>query len=148
VEPVKAAAVYAQTSIAIFDGFISCWDEKYRSEVVRPETYITKYIKGKQDWVPILVTPPFPEYPSGHSVISGAASTVLNHYFGDNFAFTDDTEVPFNMGTKPFSSFHAAADEAAISRMYGGIHYMPAIKIGVEQGRNIGKYVLGKIKLN
>jgi hypothetical protein len=145
---IKAAAAYVQTAIAIFDGFISCWDEKYRSEVIRPETYITKYIKGKQDWTPILVTPPFPEYPSGHSVISGAASTVLNHFFGDTLSFTDDTEVQFNLGTKTFSSFHAAADEAAMSRMYGGIHYMPAIQIGVEQGRNVGKHIVSKIKLN
>jgi PAP2 superfamily len=148
VDNMKASAVYAQMSIAIFDGFISCWDEKYRSEVVRPETYITKYMKDKQDWTPILVTPPFPEYPSGHSVISGAASTLLNHFFGDTLKFTDDTEVQFNMGTKEFPSFNAAADEAAISRMYGGIHYMPAITIGVAQGRNIGKHILGKIKLN
>jgi len=134
---------YTKTSLAIADGFISCWDEKYRSNLVRPETLINQNIDP--DWLPILQTPPFPEYTSGHSVISGAASTVLTAIFGDNFAFDDDTEVQFGLPVRRFKSFKAAADEAAISRMYGGIHFRAAVEIGVKQGRDLGHFVVNKI---
>jgi hypothetical protein len=134
---------YTKTSLAIADAFISCWDEKYRSNLIRPETLINQNID--QDWVPILQTPPFPEYTSGHSVVSGAASTVLTSIFGDNFAFDDDTEVPFGLPIRSFNSFSDAADEAAISRMYGGIHYRAAVEVGVEQGRNVGAFITQKL---
>ncbi|KOY50553.1 Phosphoesterase, PA-phosphatase-like protein [Polaribacter dokdonensis DSW-5] len=134
---------YTKTSLAIADAFISCWDEKYRSNLIRPETLINQNID--QDWVPILQTPPFPEYTSGHSVVSGAASTVLTSIFGDNFAFDDDTEVPFGLPVRSFDSFSDAADEAAISRMYGGIHYRAAVEVGVEQGRNVGAFITQKL---
>jgi len=137
---------YTRTSLAIADGFISCWDEKYRSNLVRPETLINKYIDS--DWKPILQTPPFPEYPSGHSVVSGAAATVLTDIFGDNFKFEDNTEVRFGLPVRSFNSFNEAANEAAMSRMYGGIHYRAAIEKGVIQGRNIGKYLVGKLKMS
>lgn len=134
---------YTKTSLAIADAFISCWDEKYRSNLIRPETLINQNIDP--DWVPILQTPPFPEYTSGHSVVSGAASTVLTSIFGDNFAFDDDTEVPFGLPVRSFDSFSDAADEAAISRMYGGIHYRAAVEVGVEQGRNVGAFITKKL---
>lgn len=134
---------YTITSLAIADGFISCWDEKYRSNLVRPETLINQNIDP--DWLPILQTPPFPEYTSGHSVISGAASTVLTSIFGDNFAFDDNTEVQFGLPVRRFKSFSAAADEAAISRMYGGIHYRAAVEIGIKQGRDLGHFVVNKM---
>lgn len=134
-----------KTSLAIADAFISCWDEKYRSNLIRPETLINKYID--ENWKPILQTPPFPEYTSGHSVVSGAASTVLTAIFGDNFQFDDDTEVPFGLPVRSFSSFNEAADEAAISRMYGGIHYRAAVEVGVKQGRDLGKFVVEKLKM-
>lgn len=136
---------YTKTSLAIADGFISCWDEKYRSNLIRPETLINTYIDDS--WQPILQTPPFPEYTSGHSVVSGAAGIVLTDIFGDNFAFDDDTEVPYGLPTRSFTSFNAAADEAAISRMYGGIHYRAAVEVGVEQGRNIGNLMLTKVTM-
>ncbi|MGK0316459.1 MAG: hypothetical protein ACI86M_002694, partial [Saprospiraceae bacterium] len=120
---------YAKTSIAIADAFISCWDEKYRSNLVRPETLINTYFND--NWKPILQTPPFPEYSSGHSVVSGAASIALNSIFGTNFSFDDTTELPFGIPMRHFESFAAAADEAAISRMYGGIHYRAAVEVGV-----------------
>ena len=94
---------------------------------------------------PILQTPPFPEYTSGHSVVSGAASVILTSIFGEDFAFDDDTEVPYGLPIRSFVSFKAAADEAAISRMYGGIHYRAAVEIGVEQGRSIGKLVVDQL---
>jgi len=134
---------YTKTSLAIADAFISCWDEKYRSNLIRPETLINQNIDP--DWVPILQTPPFPEYTSGHSVVSGAASTVLTSIFGDNFAFDDDTEIPFGLPIRSYSSFKSAADEAAISRMYGGIHYRAAVEVGVEQGRNVGAFITQKL---
>ena len=94
-----------------------------------------------EDWKPILQTPPFPEYTSGHSVVSGAASTVLTNIFGDNFKFLDDTETVYGLPIRPFTSFNAAAQEAAISRMYGGIHYRAAVEVGIGQGIKIGDLV-------
>ena len=136
---------YTKTSIAIADAFISCWDEKYRSSLIRPETLINQHID--QDWLPILQTPPFPEYTSGHSVASGAASTVLTAIFGDNFQFDDDTEVPYGLPIRSFKSFNLAAEEAAISRLYGGIHYKAAIDQGLVQGRNVGTWVVNRINV-
>ena len=136
---------YTKTSLAIVDGFISCWDEKYRSNLIRPETLINQHID--ENWQPILQTPPFPEYTSGHSVVSGAASTALTEIFGDNFAFEDDTEVPYGLPKRNFESFSQAADEAAISRMYGGIHYRAAIEVGVGQGRKIGRLLNTKVEM-
>jgi hypothetical protein len=136
---------YTKTSLAIADAFISCWDEKYRSNLIRPETLINQHID--ENWKPILQTPPFPEYTSGHSVVSGAASTALTAIFGDDFAFEDDTEVPYGLPVRKFESFNLAADEAAISRMYGGIHYRAAVEVGVGQGREIGRFLNSKIKM-
>ncbi len=136
---------YTKASLAIMDGFISCWDEKYRSNLIRPETLINQHID--ENWTPVLQTPPFPEYTSGHSVVSGAASVVLTSIFGDNFPFDDDTEVPYGLPVRSFTSFNQAADEAAISRLYGGIHYRKAIEDGILQGRNLGNFIVNKIKM-
>ncbi len=141
---VQSAEAYARVAMSIVDGFISCWDEKYRSRLIRPESYINQYID--EDWVPMLQTPPFPEYTSGHSVISGSAATALTKLFGDNFAFTDSTEVEFGMTARSFKSFQEACNEAALSRMYGGIHYRPACDNGLDQGKKIGSFIRDKIK--
>ncbi|MDC6365504.1 MULTISPECIES: vanadium-dependent haloperoxidase [Flavobacteriaceae] len=141
----KTVYAYTKTSIAIADAFISCWDEKYRSNLIRPETLINEHIDDS--WEPILQTPPFPEYTSGHSVVSGAAAVALTDIFGDNFAFDDDTEVPYGLPVRSFASFKQAADEAAISRMYGGIHYRAAVEIGVQQGRDLGKFVMDNLTM-
>lgn len=138
-------AAYAKVSIAIADAFISCWDEKYRSNLIRPETIINKVLD--ENWYPVLQTPPFPEYTSGHSVVSGAASVILTDFFGDNIAFDDDTELPYDLPIRSYQSFHQAAEEAAISRMYGGIHYRKAIDEGLLQGQNVGNYVSKKLGL-
>ncbi|MEO5683826.1 MAG: vanadium-dependent haloperoxidase [Chitinophagaceae bacterium] len=140
-----SAAAYTLTAIALFDGFISCWDEKYRSNLIRPETYINANID--EGWRPLLQTPPFPEYTSGHSVISTAAAVVLTATLGEQFAFNDNSETDYGLPVRHFPSFTAAAEEAAISRLYGGIHYRPAIENGQVQGRRIGKWVLEKIHL-
>jgi hypothetical protein len=141
----KTLAVYLMTSIALFDGFISCWDEKYRSQMIRPETFINTYIN--EGWRPVLQTPPFPEYTSGHSVISSAAAMVLTSIFGNDFAYLDDTEVPYGLPVRHFKSFLHAANEAAISRLYGGIHYRSSIEQGQIQGRHIGSHVVTRICL-
>jgi hypothetical protein len=141
----KTVHAYTKTSIAIADAFISCWDEKYRSNLIRPETLINEHIDDS--WEPVLQTPPFPEYTSGHSVVSGAASIALASIFGDDFAFDDDTEVAFGLPVRSFDSFKTAADEAAISRMYGGIHYRTAVEVGVKQGRDLGAFVVNNIQM-
>lgn len=141
----EAVRTYTKTSIAIYDGFISCWDEKYRSNLIRPETLINEHFDDS--WEPILQTPPFPEYTSGHSVVSGAAAVALTSIYGDDFAFDDDTEVPYGLPVRSFKSFTAAANEAAISRMYGGIHYRAAVDIGVRQGRNLGQFVVDNLNM-
>ncbi len=141
----KTLQAYTLTSIALADGFISCWDEKYRSNVVRPETIINKYID--ENWLPLLQTPPFPEYTSGHSVISSAASVALTSVYGENFAFDDTSEKEYGLTVRSFKSFYDAAEEAAISRLYGGIHYRPAIDNGVAQGKALGNFVIGKVKM-
>jgi len=138
-------AACSLTSIGIFDAFISCWDEKYRSNLIRPETLINQNIDEK--WKPLLQTPPFPEYSSGHSVVSGAASTILTSIFGDNFYFIDDTELEYGLPIRSFLSFNQAAEEAAVSRLYGGIHYRAAVDNGLKQGRNVGKHVLKRVIL-
>ena len=131
-----AAEAYARTALALSDAFISVWDEKYRSRLVRPETVINEHID--EAWAPLLQTPPFPEYSSGHSVISAAAAEALTRLYGEPFAFDDTTEVAYGLPVRSFASFSAAAREAAMSRLYGGIHYRMAAERGVEQGRGVG----------
>lgn len=140
----QAAEAYLRVSLALNEGFISCWDEKYRSMVIRPETYINQYID--EDWVPLLQTPPFPEYTSGHSVISTASAVTLTKLFGENFAFTDSTEIEFGMPARSFTSFTQASEEAAISRLYGGIHFRPAVEQGVVEGRDVGNFVYDRVR--
>jgi len=135
---------YTLTSISLADAFISCWDEKYRSKLIRPETVINQYID--EDWLPALQTPPFPEYTSGHSVISRAAAVTLTDLYGENFAFTDSTEVEYGLPARDFKSFLIASEEAAVSRLYGGIHYRPAIDNGVAQGEEVGKFIVANLK--
>lgn len=140
----KATKTYTYTSIAMFDAIISCWYEKYKTNLVRPITYIQENIDNS--WTPLIQTPPFPEYTSGHSAISAAAATVLTHTFGDNYAFTDSTEVLFNQPVRQFTGFYDAAWEVSLSRFYAGIHYMNGITEGNKQGKFIGQLVLDSLK--
>jgi len=141
----KQAEAFTSIAIGMHDAFIACWDEKYRSIYIRPETVINRRIDS--DWRPILQTPPFPEYPSGHSVVSGTLTTLLTYQFGDNFSYIDSTELPFGNAPRKFESFKKAADEACISRMYGGIHFIPAIVEGRAMGDSIGEYINKKVQL-
>lgn len=140
----KGIMVHAFAAATIMDAFISCWDEKYRSSRVRPETVINRSIDPK--WTPLLQTPPFPEYTSGHSVVSTAVAETLTYLLGDHFAFRDDTEVIFDLPARDFKSFRQASEEAAISRLYGGIHYRDAIENGQAQGKSIGGFIVEKLK--
>ncbi|HTF16532.1 MAG TPA: vanadium-dependent haloperoxidase [Chryseolinea sp.] len=139
----SAVLIHTLVALTLHDAFISCWQEKYESDRIRPEAAINKVLDPS--WRPLLQTPPFPEYTSGHSVVSSAVSTVLTYLLGDNFAFTDNSEVFFGLPERDFTSFYQAADEAAISRLYGGIHFRDACDNGVEQGKNIGKNVLTRV---
>ena len=137
---VKASLAYTLTSIALFDGFIACWDEKFKTNLIRPVTIINQLID--EHWQPLIQTPPFPEFTSGHAVISNAASTVLTGILGDNYSFIDSTEIPFGIMPRSFNSFNEAAEESAWSRVYGGIHYPETARLSIEQGRKIGSYVI------
>lgn len=140
----RTILLHAMVSFTLMDAFISCWDEKYRSNRIRPESYINRYIDSK--WMPLLQTPPFPEYTSGHSVISTASAEILTYLLGDNFSFTDDSEKMFELEARRFTSFRAAAAEAAISRLYGGIHFRDAIENGQQEGRMLAQKVIEKFK--
>ncbi len=135
----RSVEVLALLGIAVADAFIACWSAKFDHDLLRPLTYIRRVFDKK--WEALLITPPFPEYPSGHSTQSGAAAMVLTHVFGENFAFSDATHVDDGMAAREFRSFWLAAEEAGISRLYGGIHFRAAVERGLDQGRCIGAKV-------
>lgn len=138
----SAILIHTLVALTLHDAFISCWQEKYFSDRIRPESAINKYLDPA--WRPVLQTPPFPEYTSGHSVASSSSSVILTHFFGDNFSYTDTSEQFFGLPERNFTSFYQAAEEAAISRLYGGIHFRDACEEGVKQGKKIGAIVLNK----
>ncbi|MEM1097006.1 MAG: vanadium-dependent haloperoxidase [Bacteroidota bacterium] len=135
--------MYGLTGIGLQDAFISCWEEKYRSNLVRPITYIQEM--WDPNWQTVVVTPPFPEYTSGHSVVSGTAAQLLTHLFGDR-PFVDRTHAWLGFGDRSFDSFNEAAIEAADSRLYGGIHYPMAIDLGIDQGRCVANNIIGAVQ--
>ena len=140
----SAVEVYALASLAVADAFVGCWREKYHSYVVRPVTYVNRLWNAR--FTTVFATPPFPEYSSGHSVISGAAVQVLTTFLGDTTAFEDSTQVDIGHPPRRFPSFTAALNEVAISRVYGGIHFMKAVLDGAEQGRCIGRSVTSRLQ--
>lgn len=142
-DPVKIAQSYALTAIALYDAFIACWDEKYRSNVIRPITVINEWIEP--GWASFLQTPPFPEYTSGHSTITASASTVLAKLYGNNFAFQDTSDLRYIGMQRHFNSFQEAAAEASISRVYGGIHYRSGVDVGADQGKQVGQFIISKL---
>jgi len=144
-DAVKTAQAYLLTSIALYDAFICCWEVKYHYSYARPVTNIEEKID--HNWLPLLQTPPFPEYTAGHSTISAASASVLTHEFGDNFAFQDTSDVHYIGMQRHFDSFLKAAAETALSRYYGGIHYLNSSLIGAKQGHQIGDFIWDKLKL-
>lgn len=144
-DAVETARAYSLTSMSLLDGFISCWDAKYAYEYVRPITVVNEWFN--KEWDPFLQTPAFPEYTSGHSTISASAATVLTYMFGDQFAFHDNSDSAYIGMTRDFSSFQQAAEEASISRFYGGIHYRPSLDTGLVCGAKVGANLLKKLGL-
>jgi hypothetical protein len=130
----------ARLGVATADAFIACWAAKFDYDLVRPVTYIRANIDP--DWTPLLITPPFPEYPSGHSTASAAMAEVMTRFFGDAYAFEDASHIRDGLPPRQFPSFRAAAQEAAVSRLYGGIHFRTAIERGLEQGRCVSAYAI------
>jgi hypothetical protein len=139
----KTASAYTGVSIAIYDGFICCWFTKYKFDVIRPETYINRYID--QSWMPYLQTPPFPEYNSAHSTISAAAATVLGQIYKNNTAFKDSSERDWGWPDRSFKNSDEAAVEVSYSRLYGGIHYRSSVTTAYAQGKKIGYLVMEKL---
>ncbi len=139
-------AAYANTAIALFDAFISCWDEKYRSNYVRPETVINKEF-NKENWQPYIQTPPFPSYTSGHATNSAAAAEIMTKWFGENISFTDTSLLEFGIANREIKSFRAAAEEAAMSRLYGGIHFRFDNEEGSKAGKKLGEFIVSRIKM-
>lgn len=142
-----AATVYTYAILAItqFDAFIHCWDEKYRSNYARPETVINKYFD--QNWNPYLQTPPFPEYTCGHSTVSAANAEALTYVFGDNFAYTDTSELEFGIKSRSFTSFRNAAIENNWARFYGGIHFHNSCIVSTEYGKKVGDFIIQNLKM-
>ncbi|HEX5654248.1 MAG TPA: vanadium-dependent haloperoxidase [Chitinophagaceae bacterium] len=138
-------AAYTETAIAVYDAFISCWDEKFRSNLVRPETVINQHLSDS--WRPYIQTPPFPSYTSGHATNSAAAAEVMTKWFGDTLSFTDTSLLEFGIANRQIKSFRGAAEEAALSRLYGGIHYRFDNENGAEAGKRLGEYIVTRLKM-
>ncbi len=136
---------YTKTSIALFDAFIQCWDAKYKHNTMRPETAINKYLDP--EWRPHLQTPPFPEYTCGHSTCSSAAAEALTSVFGDNFSYTDTTELEFGIKSRSFKSFRQAADENNWARFYGGIHFHQSCIVSTEYGQKVGRLIVDRLRM-
>ena len=141
----ETSKVYTNVSMVLYEGFIVSWKTKFRYELIRPETYINRYINP--NWRPILETPPFPEYTSAHSVISMGAAMILTAHFGDSFEFKDTMEVQYRLPVRDFSSFISAAKEVSESRVYGGIHYRFGVNDGMSQGAQIANQIIGSLRI-
>jgi len=142
----KTVYAYTLTSISLFDAFIQCWNVKFKYNTVRPETVINQYFDA--DWQPHLQTPPFPEYTAGHSTCSAAAAEALTHVFGDNFSYTDSTELEFGIANRSYKSFRDAALENNLARFYGGIHFYHSCVIANECGKKVGDLVVSRLKMH
>jgi hypothetical protein len=140
----KTTKAYTLTSMAMFDAIIAAWYVKYKTDLVRPVTYIQENIDA--EWTPVLQTPPFPEYTSGHSATSASAAEILTSIYGKDYEFTDNTQLRFGLEKRTFKSFREAANQVNLSRFYGGIHYMQGVEEGGRQGREIANFILNKLK--
>lgn len=138
-------AAYTETAIALFDGFIGCWNQKFHDNTIRPETVINKYFTDS--WRPYIQTPPFPSYVSGHATISAAAAEVMTSWFGNNLSFSDTSQLEFGIKSRTILSFREASKDAAMSRLYGGIHFRHDNDQGTILGTKIGVFILQRIQL-
>jgi hypothetical protein len=139
----RRARLLALVNVAMADAAIACWDAKYDYVFWRPVTAI-----GLEDptWVPLLVTPNHPEYPSGHSTVSSAAADVLRDYFGEHTAFSVTSDVMLGV-VRSFANFSSALDEIKDARIFGGIHFRSACDDGQATGSAVGDYVLAHAAL-
>jgi len=140
----RAAECFAYLGVGIGDAFIACWYSKYLYNYLRPQSYLRRFYE--QGWTPYVPTPPFPDYPSGHSTSSGTCSYLLTQLLG-TVAFTDTTHLRIGMPPRSFNSFYEAADECSNSRVYGGIHYRNACENGVIMGKQIGQTIVSRVRL-
>lgn len=140
----RSAEAYAKMCISLYDASIAAWEGKYKYNVVRPVTYIQKYIDAQ--WLPIIATPAHMEFPAAHATLSGAAATALTNALGDNIRFTDDTYHYLKLAPREFSSFNEAATEAGRSRLYGGIHYSFSINEGLSIGKRTADHILKSVE--
>ncbi len=136
----EGAMLYAAMYIAQNDASVGCFKAKYTYSLMRPVTYIHKYM-NYPDWSPLINTPPHPEYPAAHATVSMAAATILTYLLGDNIAFTDNTYVYLGYKERKFKNIKEAGKEAGMSRFYGGIHYIPSIEAGFMQGEKVATNV-------
>jgi len=136
----ESSKCYTMVSIAIADAIICCWKQKYETNLIRPVTYIHDHIDP--EWSPMIETPPFPEHTSGHASVSFSSATVLTHIIGNSEHFTDIALKDYGLNERSFNNFYEAANEAAISRFYGGIHYKTGVDGGIEQGKKTGQFVI------
>ena len=138
----KSAFAYALTGMALNDAWISCWKTRYTYNVLRPITYI-RDVMGYKDWLPMLGTPPHPEYTSGFAAMAGSVAEALTIIFGNNYKLTDHTYDYLGMLPRTYDSFHAIAKEAGDSKFYCGIHYLLSVDIGLDQGKAVAKNIAG-----
>lgn len=136
---------YAKTAIALFDAFISCWEGKYSFNYIRPETVINQVVDP--EWRPFIQTPPFPSFPSGHGTASASAAEAMSSVFGEQLSFTDTSLLEFGIANREIRSFRQAAAEAAMSRLYGGIHFRFDNDLGAESGKKVGELVVSRLKM-
>ena len=138
----EAVRLVLGTSLSQADAFIAAWRVKFATMTLRPRTYIRRHIDST--WEPLIPTPPFPEFPSGHSTQSGAASAVITALIGPS-AFTDSTVISIGHRVRHFPSFIAASEEAGASRVYAGLHYEYSNQAGLRMGRCIGDQVAKRL---
>lgn len=152
---VEKTRVFSLMNIALADAAIACWDAKFEYDMWRPIDAIRRADTDGNDstaadpgWTPAWINPPFPTYTSGHSSFSAAAATVLSRLIGDAVAFTSEGDVFDGEGhriRRSFDHFSAAADEAGMSRVYGGIHFNFDNTAGLESGRAVGTDVVNEV---
>lgn len=140
----KALFAHAKLGICINDALISSMKTKFIYNVLRPVTYIRATL-GQPTWLPLIPTPAFPEYSANHATQSAAAAQALTEIYGPNYAFTDQNYVPFGLAARSFTSFEQAANEAGLSRLYGGIHYRASIEKGLVQGKKVAQNINEKL---
>ena len=144
------ARLLATLNLAIADAAISCWDAKYFYEFWRPVTAIRLDDAdgdGNPDdpnWTPLVVTPAFPEYTSGHSSVAGAAATVLVDYFGEDTPFVLESQNE-TLGVRYYPNFSSALDEVADARVFAGIHFRTACEVGSLTGSDVAGYILDNL---